>query len=202
MLAAMARAIVIATLEAPWGQLHLAATERGLAALDQLTPRPVFEAQLEARFGTPPVPLERLGPATAALPDAAACESAAAHLHAALDAVSRFIAGDLDALQRIPIDLEDRPGWDRLVLGAVREIPAGVTASYGRIARLVDRPGAARAVGGAVGRNPIGLVIPCHRIIAGDGTLGGYGGSWWGSRADRLDLKRTLLAREGVTVAG
>lgn len=65
---------------------------------------------------------------------------------------------------------------------------------------MIGKAGAARAVGGAVGRNPLGLVIPCHRVIAGDGGLGGYGGGWWGGRATGLQLKRELLAREGVTV--
>jgi methylated-DNA-[protein]-cysteine S-methyltransferase len=65
---------------------------------------------------------------------------------------------------------------------------------------MIGTPGAARAVGGAVGRNPVGLAIPCHRVIAGDGTLGGYGGGWWGGRAAGLELKRELLAREGVEI--
>jgi methylated-DNA-[protein]-cysteine S-methyltransferase len=46
----------------------------------------------------------------------------------------------------------------------------------------------------------VGLLVPCHRVIAGDGTLGGYGGSWFGSREELLALKRTLLAGEGVAV--
>jgi O-6-methylguanine DNA methyltransferase len=64
----------------------------------------------------------------------------------------------------------------------------------------VGAPRAARAVGGAVGRNPISLLVPCHRVIAGDGTIGGYGSDGWGSRGERLALKRALLLREGVTV--
>ena len=88
--------------------------------------------------------------------------------------------------------------WDRRVLEGVRTIPRGATASYGEVARRIGKPGAARAVGGAVGRNPIGLLIPCHRVIAGDGTLGGYGGSWFGSREELLGLKERLLELEGV----
>ena len=84
---------------------------------------------------------------------------------------------------------------------AVRALPPGTTASYGDVARMIGKPGAARAVGGAVGRCPIGLAIPCHRVIAGDGTLGGYGGGWWGGRQAGLDLKRELLAREGISIA-
>jgi methylated-DNA-[protein]-cysteine S-methyltransferase len=112
-----------------------------------------------------------------------------------------FLDGDLEGLEALPVDLDDRPAWDQLVLGAVRGIRPGSTASYGEVARMIGKPGAARAVGGAVGRNPIGLVIPCHRVIAGDGSIGGYGGGWWGGRQAGLELKQALLAREGVNVA-
>jgi methylated-DNA-[protein]-cysteine S-methyltransferase len=56
-------------------------------------------------------------------------------------------------------------------------------------------------VGGALGRNPISFLIPCHRVIAADGTLGGWGGDRWGDLQHRLAMKRNLLLREGVTVA-
>jgi methylated-DNA-[protein]-cysteine S-methyltransferase len=90
--------------------------------------------------------------------------------------------------------------WDRAVLSGVRRVPFGEVTSYGRLATAVGRRGAARAVGGAVGRNPVGLLIPCHRVIAGDGSLGGYGGSWFGSREELLALKSQLLAHEGVSI--
>ena len=76
----------------------------------------------------------------------------------------------------------------------------GETASYGELARHVGKPGAARAVGGAMGRNPVPILIPCHRVIAGDGTLGGYGGSNYADRRASLEIKRRLLAIEGTTV--
>ena len=100
----------------------------------------------------------------------------------------------------LPLGLADRGSWDRTVLAGVRTLGWGEVTSYGRLARSIGRRGAARAVGGAVGRNPIGLAIPCHRVIAGDGTIGGYGGDWFGSRDDLLAIKRELLAREGVTL--
>jgi len=181
---------VTATIAAPWGPLRLAATTHGLVALDQLVSAEAFAERLERRFGTQPVGLAEAPPGSAAV----------AHLRAGLDAVEAFLDGDLGALERLPIDLKDRAGWDRLVLAAVRGIPPGSTASYGEVARMIGKPGAARAVGGAVGRNPIGLVIPCHRVIAGDGSIGGYGGGWWGGRQAGLELKRELLAREGVNV--
>ena len=71
-------------------------------------------------------------------------------------------------------------------------IPYGETASYGELARRIGAPGAARAIGGACNRNPLPLVIPCHRVVASDGTIGGYGGG--------LDTKRRLLALEGAPV--
>ena len=101
----------------------------------------------------------------------------------------------------MPVDLGDRSAWDRLVLDAVRAIPRGQTASYGEVARRIGRVGAARAVGGAVGRNPVGLLVPCHRVIAGDGSLGGYGVAMFGGREAALAVKRDLLALEGVEIA-
>lgn len=78
--------------------------------------------------------------------------------------------------------------FDHAVWREVATIPYGSTATYGEIARRIGRPGAARAVGHANGRNPIPLVIPCHRVVAAGGKLGGYGGG--------LPLKRQLLALE------
>jgi methylated-DNA-[protein]-cysteine S-methyltransferase len=180
--------VVIATVAAPWGPIRLAATSRGLVAVDQLTSGEEFTARLMERFGRPPVE------AVAVQADGPALR----HLDRARVALESFFDGDLSALNDLPVDLADRPAWDRLVLSAVRSIPPGATASYGEVARMIGKPGAARAVGGAVGRSPIGLVIPCHRVIAGDGSLGGYGGGWWGGRQAGLELKRELLAREGV----
>jgi methylated-DNA-[protein]-cysteine S-methyltransferase len=119
-------------------------------------------------------------------------------LDLAADAVSAYLAGRPTELD-LPIELGAIPAWDRRVLDAVRRLPRGGVTSYGRLARAVGAPGAARAVGGAVGRNPIGLLVPCHRVIAGDGSLGGYGGGW-GDREELLDLKRSLLALEGISL--
>ncbi len=71
---------------------------------------------------------------------------------------------------------------------ALREIPYGATRSYGEQARAMGQPRAVRAVGAANGRNPIAIVVPCHRVIGGDGGLTGYGGG--------LDVKQYLLDLE------
>ncbi|MBU1671461.1 MAG: methylated-DNA--[protein]-cysteine S-methyltransferase [Actinobacteria bacterium] len=75
------------------------------------------------------------------------------------------------------VDLGAASPFTRSVLEEVRRIPWGSTASYGRMAREVGRPGAARAVGGAVSRNPVPLLVPCHRVVRGDGYAGGWSGA-------------------------
>ncbi len=82
--------------------------------------------------------------------------------------------------------------FQRSVWEAMRSIPHGDTISYAELANRVGRPGAARAVGQAVGANPVPLLIPCHRVVASDGGLGGFGGG--------LPMKRALLRQEGVAV--
>lgn len=181
-----AEVVSFTSVPGPRGAIHVAASPRGVVAIDLLTPTDEFAAELKRRFGRP----GRFVPARAT----------DGRLGAAVDALDRFLDGDRAAFDTLALDLVDRPAWDRAVLGAVRAIPWGATSSYGGVAAAIGRRGAARAVGGAVGRNPISLAIPCHRVIAGDGTLGGYGGGWWGSRELRLDLKRELLAREGTFI--
>ena len=174
----------------PWGPFYVAATAHGVVAVDWLTTEDAFRTRL----------VRRLGGSIARADELVADDLPLRHLDVATAALEGLLAGR-SADATVTIDIHDRPAWDRHVLGEVAHIPFGSTASYGDIARRVGAPRAARAVGGAVGRNPIGLLIPCHRVIAADGTIGGYGGDAWGSREDRLDIKRALLAREGVEVA-
>ncbi len=109
------------------------------------------------------------------------------HIRTALDAYFEE-ARDPD----LRVDLTGVPVFTRLVLETLRRrVPSGETATYGALARWVGRPGAARAVGGALNANPIPIVLPCHRVIAADGSLGGFGGG--------LDRKRRLLQVEGIT---
>lgn len=103
--------------------------------------------------------------------------------------VRRYVAGDLDALDQLDVDVEGSP-FRRQVWDALRSIPVGTTCSYRELAARVGSPGAVRAVGSANGANPVWLVVPCHRVIRSDGALGGYGGG--------LDRKAWLLAHEGA----
>src|SRR6185437_13970392 len=124
-LEAMARGqVAIDSVAAPWGPIRLAASSRGLVAVDQLTSAEEFAARLEARFGGPPVErtFAEVDPAAARL------------LGRARRAIEAFVDGDLNALDDLPVDIEDRPAWDRLVLDAIRTIQPGTTASYGEVA--------------------------------------------------------------------
>jgi O-6-methylguanine DNA methyltransferase len=180
--------LVATAIAAPWGPVHLAVSDRGVVAVGLTTTPEAFAAGLEARCRRP----VRWGGDGANRP--AIVDRAARALEAAIAGRAEATA----ALDALPLDLGDRPAWDRAVLEAVRAIPRGETRSYGDIARAIGRPGAARAVGGAVGRNPVAMLVPCHRVVAGDGTLGGYGGGWWGDHERLLELKAALLAAEGI----
>jgi O-6-methylguanine DNA methyltransferase len=177
--------------DSPFGPARIAAGANGVVAVELLGTAEGFAAGLARRGFGPAVPLDR------ARGDLKVAASMAAHAQAFVNAM---LEGEPPDPGGVPIDIDDRPAWDRMVLEAVRAIPRGHTASYGEVAQRIGRPGAARAVGGAVGRNPVGLLIPCHRVIAGDGSLGGYGAAAWGGREAALDLKQALLSLEGVHV--
>ncbi len=181
--------VTVAIADGPWGPVRIAARADGVVALELLSTADSFEAGLARRRLGPLVPLES---------HRAPC--AAARLCARTrDLIVAALRGEPAGIEALPVDLSDRTAWDQVVLGAVRAIPWGETVSYGEVARRIGRTGAARAVGGAVGRNPVGLLIPCHRVIAGDGSLGGYGVAAFGGREAALAVKRELLALEGVT---
>ncbi len=89
----------------------------------------------------------------------------------------------------IPVDLVGT-AFEKKVWQAIRDIPWGQTRTYGEIAAAIQAPGAARAVGGACGKNPVPLIVPCHRVVGSNGSLGGYTGG--------LEIKKRLLGIEGA----
>lgn len=90
----------------------------------------------------------------------------------------------------VAIDFLEGTPFERRVWEVLSQIPRGEVRSYGWVAKQIGNPRASRAVGRACGSNPIPFIVPCHRVIGSDGTLGGYG---YG-----LDIKRRLLELEGV----
>ena len=176
--------------EAPWGPIEALVGLGGVVALDTVATGDALVEQALQR-GLPAAPL-------LAIRDREV-RRVAGTVERALRA---YLDGRYEALAPVPLAWAPRSAFDRAVSTAVRGIPPGSVASYGEVARLAGWPGAARAVRGAVGRNRVGLLIPCHRVIAADGSLGGYGGDPFGGREEALRVKRALLAHEGVALPG
>jgi methylated-DNA-[protein]-cysteine S-methyltransferase len=177
--------LAVAVYACSFGPVHVAVDGRSVVALELMTTIDAFRAGLARRLGDETIEAGVAAPAQRRL------------LATVEDELAEYDAGRRRAFD-LPIDLGGASDWDRRVLEGVRRIPYGAVTSYGRLAMAVGARGAARAVGGAVGRNPIGLLVPCHRVIAGDGSLGGYGGAWSGTVQESLTLKRMLLDHEGI----
>jgi AraC family transcriptional regulator of adaptative response/methylated-DNA-[protein]-cysteine methyltransferase len=154
--------------DTPLGKLLLAATERGLARVALADSATELESLLEREFHA----------ALRTVDDAA--------LRPTATAVLELIAGR-EPSAALPLDVR-ATAFQRQVWEALRAIPRGATRSYAQLAREIGRPGAARAVAGACASNPVAIVVPCHRVVRGNGDLGGYR---WG-----LERKRRLLDAE------
>ncbi|MGZ3459079.1 MAG: methylated-DNA--[protein]-cysteine S-methyltransferase [Archangium sp.] len=113
-------------------------------------------------------------------------------LRSARRQLEEYFAGERMAFE-LPLEPAGTP-FQKEVWAALREIPLGVTWSYGDLARRVGRAGAARAVGAANGRNPLCIIVPCHRVVGTDGTLTGYAGG--------VPAKKWLLEHEQRLRAG
>jgi len=160
----------------PVGLLFLAASEKGLVALE-------FDARLPGQQTIRPNPRhlreER---------KAFAFEEASRLMRPYVRQLKEYFSGKRREFS-FPLDLRGTE-FQVSCWRALLAIPYGETRTYADIARAVGKPRAFRAVGMANNRNPIAIVVPCHRVIASDGTLCGYGGG--------LDVKRKLLELEGA----
>jgi methylated-DNA-[protein]-cysteine S-methyltransferase len=111
----------------------------------------------------------------------------------AVEAITALLRGEAIDLSFVQLDMERTLSFERSVYERARSILPGQTRTYGEIAReLGGPPGSARAVGQALGRNPFALVVPCHRVLAADGGLGGF------SARGGVKTKQRLLAIEGA----
>ena len=153
--------------DTPLGPLGLTFTRRGLAALS-------FGDAAGARAQEQPLP-----------------SSLAPLKDAAVQALMNYFAGVSTSFRDLPLDLQGTPFQSR-VWRKLRTVPWGTTLSYQALATLLGTPRAPRAVGQALGANPLPIIIPCHRVIAQDGSLGGY--------SSGLERKRWLLTHEGLKV--
>jgi methylated-DNA-[protein]-cysteine S-methyltransferase len=166
-----------AFVDSPVGTMIAAGTQRGLACLG-------YE---DLHGGADPL-LERI---------AAEISPRVLLAPAKLDRVRReldeYFAGTRQDFD-LALDLTLARPFARRILAATARIPFGSTSTYGAVAAEAGSPGAARAAGGALGSNPIPIVVPCHRVLARNGTLHGYTGG--------LHRKQQLLELEGVRTPG
>ncbi|WP_426750855.1 methylated-DNA--[protein]-cysteine S-methyltransferase [Myxococcus sp. Y35] len=102
-------------------------------------------------------------------------------------ALQAYLRGQVGIIDTLPVATAGTP-FQRAVWRALRDIPAGATTSYGKLAEQIGRPKAVRAVGMANGANPVGVVVPCHRVVGANASLTGYGGG--------LERKQWLLDHE------
>lgn len=156
--------------ETALGPALVAATARGICMVELGVDDATLEARLRTEF--PGARLQQV--------DAGRDEFLAPRVRAVADALAGKRA-------RVPVDLIGT-AFQKKVWDALMKIPPGETRSYAEVAAALDAPSASRAVAGACARNRVAIVVPCHRVIRGDGSPGGYR---WG-----LDLKRRLLDRE------
>jgi methylated-DNA-[protein]-cysteine S-methyltransferase len=157
-------------MSSPLGPLFAAVNERGLCALE-------FGRQ-ESEF------LQRFDNRARLKKDPKAVERVLAQLR-------EYFAGDRSNFN-LPVDISQLTPFQRSVLDVACRIAPGQVWTYQRIAEELGRPRASRPVGGALAHNPIPIVIPCHRVVASDGSLGGYSGG------SGLKAKRWLLRLEGA----
>ena len=109
--------------------------------------------------------------------------------------VRDFLDGTRKSLSPIPLDLSKYSQFSRDVLLGARSVPWGSAVSYTELARLAGNPRACRAAASVMRHNPFPLIVPCHRVIKSDGSIGGFMGS---QRGRAIQLKRKLLEREGI----
>jgi methylated-DNA-[protein]-cysteine S-methyltransferase len=110
----------------------------------------------------------------------------------AADGIAALLRGEAPELSDICLDMDHVPDFHRRVYEVARSIPRGTTLSYGDIAERLEMPGSARDVGRALGDNPFPIVVPCHRVVAANGKLGGF------SAPGGIATKLRLLIIEGA----
>jgi len=169
----MQRTIYYTQLNSPWGPLFLAGSEKGICSCQFLRGKDVAKLISQLREKPDHLVQENAQP-----------------LVPAIDVLEQYFSGETKRLSHA-LDLQGTP-FQLMVWSALREIPLGTVTTYGEIAGQIGRPRASRAVGQACGSNQAVLFVPCHRVVAAHGKLGGFGGG--------LSLKKALLLHEGVRV--
>jgi methylated-DNA-[protein]-cysteine S-methyltransferase len=148
------------------GPVYVAVGQRGLVAVNMGVAEQAFLEEVRKQAGVVPV-------------------RSRARAGAAARQVGDYVAGRRESFD-LPVDWDRLGDFQRQVLRAACRIPRGQVRTYAEVARAIGRPGAARAVGQALGRNPVPIVVPCHRVLAADGSLRGYSGGGGVATKERL----------------
>ena len=156
----------------PVGTLGLAAGEAGLNHVSYVKDEDQFLERLLEEFSGPVMRSDALDRTRRAL--------------------DRYFSGRDLAFDDIEVDLSVMPEFGRKVLRETARIPAGKWLSYAQVAAKAGNPRASRAAGNALHNNPVAIIVPCHRVLRADGSLGGYGGG--------TSIKEWLLQHEGATL--
>ena len=119
-----------------------------------------------------------------------------ADVQQAMEQITALLRGEASDLSAISLDMDRVPPFHRRVYETARGIPAGATLTYGEVAERLGMPGSARAVGQALGRNPFAIVVPCHRVLAAGGKVGGF------SAGGGIATKFRLLSIESALAGG
>ena len=171
--------------------------EGHIMAAIQTQAQPDFSTDLHQAlaFDVAPTGIQRLvlrQPEEAALaPDTVSATTAPALLSQAHTQLDEYFRGERTFF-RLPIDLSRCTDFERAVLDATAAIPYGEVRSYAWIATHIGRPKAMRAVGNALHKNPVPIIIPCHRVVKSDGSMGGYAfGTAWKTRLLSLEQRTT-----------
>lgn len=163
--------IFYTSLDSPIGTIYIASTPAGICSISISVNEEMFLSEIK-QLGEPARDNKRLD----ALKKDLQC----------------YLIGKRVDFKRYALDISTGTAFQRKVWEKLLEIPYGETRSYKWLAEKVGSPKGFRAVGGANGKNPVPIIIPCHRVINSDGTLGGYSGGVW--------IKEFLLKLEDVSV--
>jgi O-6-methylguanine DNA methyltransferase len=161
-------------MDSPVGPLFVAATDKGVCEIDFVSAHDQADMvrRLEQR-GFHPIENQRA-------------------ITAIAEQLNEYFSGKRNRFE-VPLDFSGVTPFTKAVLAATSDVPFGHLSTYRQIAQSIGQPKATRAVGNALGRNPIPVIVPCHRIVRSDFSLGGYTGG--------LHIKQTLLKLEGVALA-
>jgi len=167
--------MVIDLFDSPIGRIVIVATAKGISRIALKPTKREAESVQDAAHST------------------SNASEAREHIGRLREQLTRYFVGEAVGFD-VPLDLSGGTAFQRAIWRACARIPHGQTRSYAELARMAGRPAAVRAAGNAMHNNPVPIVVPCHRVIRSDGSLGGFGSG--------ASLKKKLLRLEGAVWRG